>query len=189
MSFNACDKSSMAKQSPILAPRRLALQIVQLQAFYYAIGLVLVTFTLIVLGLHWHARYVFSWEEVRSDTSLGWLLALLWIMDTFFSVLAMALIVGRSKLALDFALTLHGINLVVAWASSHRFPTSWLWWVTQVVSASVLIYLGKWASQWRELRRTFFEDYELADIDASKRSDMMDTLQAEERDANIIEEP
>lgn len=178
----------MAKQSPILAPRRLALQIVQLQAFYYAIGLVLVTFTLIVLGLQWHAHYVFSWEDVRSDTSLGWLLALLWIMDTFFSVLAMALIVGRSKLALDFALTLHGINLVVAWASSHRFPTSWLWWATQIVSASVLIYLGRWASQWRELRRTFFEDYELADIDASKRRDTANSLETSDFDAENAEE-
>lgn len=161
----------MARQSPVLAPRRLFVQIVELQAVYYALGLIMISFTLVVMGLPWHARYIFSWEEIRPDTTLGWTLAMLWLMDTFLAVLALAVIVGRSKLALDFALTLHGINLVVAWVSSGRFPRSWLWWVLQVVSSVLMIYLGIWTTQWRELRRTFFEDYELADIDRSQRGE------------------
>jgi len=152
------------QQSPVLAPRRLFLQIVALQAFYYVVGLVLISFALFILGMPWELHYTFSWEDVRADTSFGWLLCLLWLLDSVFSVLALVIIVGRSKLATDFGVTIYGINLVVVWAYSRQVPRSWLWWALQLVSAGLTVYAGIWASQWRELRRTFFEDYELADI-------------------------
>lgn len=154
----------MAKQSPIFAPKRLFLQILTLQAIYYTVGLVLISFTLFILGVPWELHYTFSWEDVRADTTLGWLLAFLWLLDAVFSVLALVIVVGRSKLATDFALTLHGINLVVVIAYSKNFPRSWLWWLLQLVSAGFTVYAGVWASQWRELRKTFFQDYELVDI-------------------------
>lgn len=155
----------MAKQSPVLAPRRLFVQIVELQAVFYVLGLVLISFTLLVMGLPWAAHYIFSWEDVRADVTLGWMLALLWLLDTVFSTLALVFIVGRSKLALDFALTLHGIHLAVVTAYSRRIPRSWLWWLLQGCSALLMYHVGMWASQWRELRKTFFEDYEMVDLE------------------------
>lgn len=153
----------MAKQSPVLAPKRLFLQIISLQAVYYVAGLVMISFALMVLGLPWHAHYIFSWEDVRADTSLGWLLALIWLLVAILSVLGLVIIVGRSKLATDFGLTLYGINLVVVTLTS-GVPRSWLWWALQCISAFLTVYAGRWASQWRELQKTFFEDFELADI-------------------------
>jgi hypothetical protein len=148
----------------VLAPKRLFKQIVLLQVIYYAIATVLICFTYIVGGTPLDPELIFSWEPVRFDTSLGWLLSLLWLLDTFFSVLAMTFIVGRSKLALDFTLTLHFINVVVAWLASGKFPASPLWWCVQVVSIVLMVSLGTWTSQWRELRVTFFEEaYELVD--------------------------
>lgn len=159
----------MARQSPVLAPKRLFLQIVELQAFYYSIGALLISFALVVSGIKWSPDYIFSWRPVRPDTSLGWELGLLWLLTTFFSVLGMAIIVGRSKLALDFALTLHGIHLLVVWIYTGHFPRSWLWWAVQGVSSILLVVLGIWTTQWRELKRTFFEDYEMVDIEMSRR--------------------
>lgn len=159
----------MVKQSAVLAPRRLFVQILELQLCYYAIGLVLITFTLVVSGIPFEFDYVFSWKPVRADTTLGWVLSLIWLLDTFFSVLAMTVIVGRSRLALDFSLTLHGIDILVVWLVSRQFPRSWLWWGVQFVSSISMICLGTWTTQWRELQRTFFEDYELADIERSQR--------------------
>ncbi|GMM50790.1 Sys1 protein [Starmerella bacillaris] len=156
----------MAKQSPVLAPKRLFLQIIALQASYYAVGLLLISFALFVAGVPWGLHYILSWTDVTANTSLGWLLTVLWLLDAMFSVLAIVLIVGRSKLATDFALTLHLINLIVVTVYSHSFPTSWLWWVLQVLSSLLTVYAGVWASQWRELRKTFFEDYELVDLEA-----------------------
>lgn len=100
---------------------------------------------------------VFSWEPVRNDTTVGWTLVLLWLLDTFFSVLALTVVVGRSKLALDFTLTLHGIHFVICWVVSGKFPRSGLWWGLQIVSILLMLGLGTWSTQWRELRATFFE--------------------------------
>lgn len=148
----------------VLAPKRLFKQIVLLQIIYYAIATILICFADIVGGMPVSPELIFSWEPVRFDTSNGWILALLWLLDTFFSVLAMTFIVGRSKLALDFTLTLHGINIIVAWLASGRFPSSPLWWCLQLVSVVLMVSLGTWTSQWRELRVTFFEEaYELVD--------------------------
>ncbi|CAN6674442.1 protein Sys1p [Trichomonascus vanleenenianus] len=165
-------RPSMYRQVDSLAPKRLLYQIMLLQVVYYVIALALVSFYYIISGLQFRVGYVFSWEEVRYDTTTGWVLTLLWLLDTFFSVAAMTIIVGRSKLALDFTLTLHGINVLVTWLVSGKFPASLMWWGLQIVSILLMVALGTWTSQWRELRATFFESqsYEMVSHDNSDQS-------------------
>lgn len=150
-------KSQVYRQIDSLAPKRLLYQIILLQVIYYLIGGILISFYYLVSGNPFDFMVVFSWEPVRRDTTIGWTLAMLWLLDTFFSVLAMTIIVGRSKLALDFTLTLHGINILVAWIVSGEFPSSLLWWGVQGLSVILMVTLGTWTSQWRELRTTFFD--------------------------------
>lgn len=160
-----------AIRTEFLAPKRLLSQILLLQVVYYAIGTVLIGFYYAISGEHFSIKIVFSWEQVQSSNTTGWSLALLWLLDTFFSVLAMTIIVGRSKLALDFTLTLHGINFLVVWLVSGRFPASLLWWGVQVLSILLMVSLGTWTSQWRELRVTFFDTtgYEMVDMPRSEQ--------------------
>ncbi|VVT46734.1 uncharacterized protein SAPINGB_P001360 [Magnusiomyces paraingens] len=142
-----------------LAPRHIFWQIVTLQLIYYGIGLLLILFTCMVAGRPpFSLKLVFSWSPVRHDTTVGWTLVMLWLLDTIFSVIALTVVVGRSKLALDFTLTLHGINLVVCWIVEGSFPTSGLWWGLQFTSIILMVSLGTWSSQWRELRNTFFSN-------------------------------
>lgn len=161
-------KSKMSSTTvDFLAPMRLFQQIVLMQVGYYLIGIVLIATTLLLSGYEFTLRIVFSWEPVTFGTTLGWLLAALWLLDMFFSVLAMTIIVGRSKLALDFTLTLHGINLVVAWLVAGKFPLSLLWWLVQITSVVLMVSLGTWTSRWWELRSTFFDTssrYELLPV-------------------------
>lgn len=63
----------------------------------------------------------------------------------------MVLIVARSKLIPDFALTFHFIHLVVVTFYSGRLPRNALWWLTMVVSAALAVVIGMWACQRREL--------------------------------------
>lgn len=147
--------SSLA--SNMLAPRQLLQQILVMQGIYYLIGFILILFTCIVSGDSFTMSMVFSWEPVRIDTTMGWTLFLLWLLDTFFSVLGLTVVVGRSKLALDFTLTLHGIHFMVCWCVAGKFPASKLWWGLQVVSVLLMLLLGTWSTQWRELRATFFD--------------------------------
>ena len=62
------------------------------------------------------------------------------------------LLIARSKLVLDFALTIHFIHLVVTSLYSHAIPTNLFWWALQACSATLMTSLGVWACQWRELR-------------------------------------
>lgn len=61
-------------------------------------------------------------------------------------------LVSRSKLIPDFALTLHFLHLLVTSLYSRSVPKTWLWWALQVLSVGVMIALGVWSCQKRELR-------------------------------------
>lgn len=68
----------------------------------------------------------------------------------------MVLIVIRSKLVLDFALTTHFIHLVVVSLYTGQLPRHLFWWLTMAVSSAFGVALGIWGCQYRELRPVFF---------------------------------
>lgn len=140
-----------------LSPSRIFAQIVLLQCTYYIIATLLFSFTASLFGYEFSFSWVFSWHLVDLTNSLGLVLFALWLLDTLLCVLFMTLIVGRSKLAWDFALTIHMINVGVVWLYSKEFPKSFWWWVLQVLSSVILVMLGTYTTRWRELRTTFFE--------------------------------
>jgi hypothetical protein len=68
------------------------------------------------------------------------------------SAIFILLLIARSKLVLDFALTVHFIHLIVTSLYTHAIPANLFWWALQICSATVMTSLGVWACQWRELR-------------------------------------
>lgn len=62
------------------------------------------------------------------------------------------ILLARSKLVLDFALTVLGIHLLFTSLYTRSVPSNRLWWGVQVVSAGVMVVGGMWACRWRELR-------------------------------------
>lgn len=68
----------------------------------------------------------------------------------------MVMIVIRSKLVLDFALTTHFIHLVVVSLYTGQLPRNVFWWVAMAVSSAAGVALGVWGCQYRELRPVFF---------------------------------
>jgi hypothetical protein len=67
-------------------------------------------------------------------------------------VVSILLLISRSKLVPDFALTLHFIHLIVVSLYSKSIPQNMLWWALQVASTAVMTSLGVWTCQYRELR-------------------------------------
>ncbi|ODV63284.1 Sys1p ASCRUDRAFT_17799, partial [Ascoidea rubescens DSM 1968] len=139
------------------SPQKLFFQIVLLQSLYYIIATVLFFFTASVSGYEFSFSWVFSWEIISFVNTLGLTLSCLWLLDTLLCVLMITLIVGRSKLAWDFALTLHLINLIVVWLYSSSFPNTFSWWFLQFVNCLILVFLGTMTSRWRELKDSFFD--------------------------------
>jgi hypothetical protein len=64
-----------------LPPFKIAGQIALLQGIFYTAALVLSLFTALVAGTGFNMELVFGWEAVRGDTTQGWLMAFVWILD------------------------------------------------------------------------------------------------------------
>jgi len=135
-----------------LPPLKILTQICILQAAYYASATVLILFTALVAGKSFDLDLVLSWRSLRGDNTVGWMLGLVWMLNSLITVIFLLLLVARSKFILDFALTIHLINLIVTSLYAHSLPTNWLWWALQAASASLMTFLGVWSCQWRELR-------------------------------------
>lgn len=71
---------------------------------------------------------------------------------TLHSAIALVVLISRSKLIPDFALTIHFLHLIVVSLYSKSIPRNLLWWILQVCSAAFMTTLAMYACQWRELR-------------------------------------
>ncbi|KAL3230478.1 Protein SYS1 [Nakaseomyces bracarensis] len=160
-----------------MSPGKIALQIVLLQLFYYATACVLFYGWATVAGHKPEVlRWLLSWEYIEFTNALGLSLSLLWLTDSLICVIFLTVIVERSKLAWDFAITIHAINFVVVFIHTGSFPNL-PWLVLQVLSSLILVFLGTWTTRWRELRDTFFEglvDTELASGSSPPAIEMRD---------------
>jgi len=178
-----------------LPPLRILGQMAALQALYYTAALVLMLFTSLVAGRAFALDLVFGWEPVRGDTTQGWLVAFVWVLDGGFFMwvsppldpnspsgpwasravegaaervrvadvlvrrrrsLAMVLIVVRSKLVPDFALTVHFVHLLVVFFATGKLPRHMMWWLAMAASSALAVGLGIWGCRYRELRPISF---------------------------------
>ncbi|EDK44093.1 conserved hypothetical protein [Lodderomyces elongisporus NRRL YB-4239] len=139
-------------------PKKLLVQIILLQLFYYLSALIIFYGVSLLNGYEFSIDWVFKWQLVSFENAMGLTLFALWLFDSLTCVLFVTIIVGRSKLAWDFAITVHIINLIITWCYVGDFPTSLLWWFLQVLSAFLLVTLSTYLTRWKELRTTFFSD-------------------------------
>ncbi|KKK21213.1 hypothetical protein ARAM_003989 [Aspergillus rambellii] len=165
-----------------LPPLKIVRKIFVLQAAYYVSAAALILFTTLVYGTAFSLDLVLSWDAIRGDTTLGWMLGLVWMLNSLLwwvllyylvyfassnppankalalpvSVMFLLLLVSRSKLIPDFALTIHFLHLLTTSLYTRSIPSNWLWWGLQCGSAALMTFLGVWACQWRELRPISF---------------------------------
>lgn len=142
----------------LYSPLRIAFQIVILQCFYYLTALLIFYLVSLLNGYDFSIDWIFSWELIEPNNAMGLTLFALWLFDSLLCVLFVTIIVGRSKLAWDFAVTVHIVNLGVVWLYTGKFPTSLLWWCLQILSGVLLVTLSTYSTRWKELRTTFFEN-------------------------------
>lgn len=128
---------------------------------------------MLVFGQKFSIGLVFDWNNVKRDSTLGWLIAVVWLLVAFFTyatplliqymlkltcvrVIPLLLLVSRSKLVPDFALTIHLLHLIITSVYTRAIPTNLLWWGLQGASAALLVSLGVWACRYREMQPISF---------------------------------
>jgi hypothetical protein len=65
-----------------LPPLTILTQILSLQGVFYLSALVLIFFTAIVWGQKYSLDLVFSWRTLSGDTTLGWTMGLIWMLNS-----------------------------------------------------------------------------------------------------------
>ncbi|RMZ83388.1 hypothetical protein DV737_g1709, partial [Chaetothyriales sp. CBS 132003] len=128
-----------------LPPLRILRSILLLQLFYYGAATVLIAFTVLVLGRRFDFGLIFDWRRIRGDITSGWLVGAVWLLTGFFTVIPLLLLISRSKLVPDFALTIHFMHLLITSFYTRSIPTNLLWWMLQLGSAALMVFLGVWA--------------------------------------------
>ncbi|KAM0670611.1 hypothetical protein ACQRIU_001006 [Beauveria bassiana] len=140
-----------------LQPLRTAAQIAVLQLLFYAVALVLIVFTSLVAGQPMSVDLLLGWESVRGDNTQGWLMAFIWLFDgAFCMAVAIVILIARSKLVPDFALTIHALHLVVVTLYTRSLPRHAMWWLTMAASSAAAVALATWGCRYRELQPVFF---------------------------------
>ncbi|PYH43577.1 protein SYS1 [Aspergillus saccharolyticus JOP 1030-1] len=139
-----------------LPPLKIVRKIALLQSAYYASATALILFTTLVYGTSFSLDLVLNWNALRGDTTVGWMLGLVWMLNSGIGVIYLLLFVSRSKLIPDFALTIHFLHLIITVFYTRSVPSNWLWWGLQCASAALMTFLGIWACQWRELQPITF---------------------------------
>ncbi|KYK60755.1 integral membrane protein [Drechmeria coniospora] len=140
-----------------LQPLKIASQIAMLQAAFYVAAIVLMILTALVAGISISPDLVFGWETIRGDTTTGWLLAFVWVLNGGLCMtVALVILIGRSKLVPDFALTMHFVHLALTTVYSRSLPRHSMWWATMLGSSALSVALGIWGCRYRELQPVFF---------------------------------
>jgi hypothetical protein len=65
-----------------VAPLRILRKMLLLQAAYYAAAVILIVFSVLVAGRRPELDLLFGWRTVRADTTVGWMLALVWLLTS-----------------------------------------------------------------------------------------------------------
>ncbi|KAG8405770.1 hypothetical protein J3458_021704 [Metarhizium acridum] len=140
-----------------LQPLKIATQIATLQALYYTTAGVLMLFTALVAGMSFSVDMILGWDAVRGDTTQGWLLSFIWLIDGGLCMaVAIVVLIARSKLVPDFALTIHFLHLLFTALYTRSLPRHSMWWMTMMASAAAAVALGIWGCRYRELQPVFF---------------------------------
>lgn len=69
---------------------------------------------------------------------------------------AIVVLIARSKLVPDFALTVQFLHLLITTFYTRTLPGNSMWWLALFGSSAMSISLAMWGCQYRELQPVFF---------------------------------
>lgn len=149
-------------------------QIILVQFAFYFNFLVLWKCVSFLLGFSPYDS-IFDYTNFTLSDLKGLINIVCWLINSVLTSFIISIIVGRSKLAWDFALTVHIINIILSVIYNKSFPTHILWWLIQFISSLLIIFLGTYMSRFRELKDTFFDELlESSDSPDKKPIEMRD---------------
>jgi len=127
-------------------------QILTLQCvFYVSLGLWLSIFDL-ASGNDKSLDQVFKYQELQFSTFNGKIVVASFVFTALNCALGLWYIVQRTKLCLDFSVTIYFLHLVACIYYNGGIPTTFSWWLINLVSTMVLCVTGEFLCMRTELQ-------------------------------------
>uniref|UniRef100_A0AC34QQZ7 Protein SYS1 homolog n=1 Tax=Panagrolaimus sp. JU765 TaxID=591449 RepID=A0AC34QQZ7_9BILA len=118
-------------------------QIFALQSIFYLSECVLMILCSFVSTYNPAVEHLFSLQTIRPMTMVQ-------LISSVVVAFSLSHIVQRAKQCLDFATTLHIIHVVVVVLYNSSFPTSFTWWLLQIISCVICSVLGEYLCMQKE---------------------------------------
>ncbi|KAH7642408.1 sys1 golgi trafficking protein [Dermatophagoides farinae] len=139
---------SYSRWDPIL----ISTQIVAIQTtFYLSLGFILF-FIANLFGYYPTLDQIFNSQIVSFKTSLGLVITISFILNSFFGALILHFIVRRAKKCLDFTLTLFIIHLIMVRFYNGQIPSSFSWWLLNIICITIMCISGEYVCLQSELK-------------------------------------
>lgn len=132
-------------------PWLIVAQIVCLQCLYY---LTLSLFLAFLVGIRISKMsifYLFDYAAVTTSTVTGWCVIVSFLLTSLAGAGYLLYLIERTKKCLDFSATLYIIHLFICTVYG-GWPSSFTWWIVNIVGLAVMDFLGEHLCMSRERR-------------------------------------
>ncbi|XP_058806322.1 protein SYS1 homolog [Phymastichus coffea] len=127
-------------------------QIIAVQCIMYFILGVWIMMIAEFLGTTKSLDYAFQYKEIHVRDFGGYLLIIVFILNSIVGAIALWYLVQRTKQCMDFACTAHLIHLLCCWMYNGTFPTTFSWWCLNIVTTSIMCVCGEFLCMKTELK-------------------------------------
>jgi len=128
-------------------PRLISTQIVVMQSAFYLCLVTVNSCVDLVIGTPQSLSQIFRYQDYTWYSSIAFSM---WVTSLVMAV-SLRYVVERVKKCLDFVATYHIFHLFITWLSS-GFPTTFQWWLVNVVAAIVAVVLGEYICMQAEMK-------------------------------------
>lgn len=133
-------------------PILLISQIVAMQSVMYLSLCLLMAIMQDLTGAARTLDHIFEYHEIHVRDNEGRSIIFAFVLNAVIGAMALWLIVGRTKLCLDFSCTYHVIHLLICWCYNSGFPVTFSWWTLNVACCAITCVLGEFLCLRTELQ-------------------------------------
>ncbi|XP_032523811.1 protein SYS1 homolog [Danaus plexippus] len=96
--------------------------------------------------------HLFEYHEIHVKDNEGRAIIAAFVINAIIGSFMLWMLVGRTKLCLDFSCTFYGIHLLFCWVYNGSFPTTFSWWALNIASAAITCVAGEFLCLRTELQ-------------------------------------
>jgi len=133
-------------------PKLIISQMLTMQCLFYLFLGMFLWFLDIITENYLTLDQIFLVNAMSFTSVIGLITIASHLLNAIAGSLLLVYVVERAKKCLDFAATVHILHLVFSSIYSRHFPTTWVWWVINIICLVLMAVIGEYLCMRRELK-------------------------------------